>query len=153
MIFAVSGASIGAGKSYFAKRLNPDYVLSLASPIREDLTKLYPYYPWFSKKQEDKNIVCCETGQTLRQMMVDYGQAKCKEDPLYFPKRLVDKIMSHPEANIAVDDLRKMRELVYFREVFGDSLVHFHIVHQSAVAEPLYDAEELMLNADYLVSR
>ena len=152
-IIVVSGNGIGAGKSHFARRLDTSYVLSLAAPIRDDLADRYPAYPWYSTKQYDKALVCRETNLTLRQMMVDYGQAKCKEDPCYFPKRLVDKVMALPHCNIAVDDLRKMCELVYFREVFGDCLLHFHIVYPNAIPEPLYDADELMVAADYVVTR
>jgi hypothetical protein len=114
---------------------------------------MYPGYPWHSKSQTDKNIICSATGQTLRQMMVEYGQGKCRDDACYFPKRLVQKIMEHPTASFAIDDLRKMCEIVYLREIFGDSLVHFHMVYPHAKAEPIYDAEELMVACDYLVTR
>lgn len=157
MIYLISGEGRGAGKTTLARKLGAD-TFALAHAIRLELAEKYPHYPWDATDQETKdNTRIPEWGSiSMREVMVRYGQGKCEEDPLYWVRKLperLEKLYAQPALSfIAIDDIRKTIELEYLREYYGkDNIMHFHVVNPLADAED-YDNRELMSRADYLVT-
>ena len=151
MIYLISGTGIGAGKTTLAHKLTP-HVYSLADGIREELSAEYPQYKWYDRSQASKLTICQPTGKTLRQEMVERGQERCKQDPTYWPRRLYNTVdWGAMHGAVAIDDVRKIVEVQYFKEMFGSLCLHLHVQWPDAVVEPLYD--DLSKVADYIVMR
>ncbi len=157
-IVLISGDGAGSGKTY-AARLFGQATWTLADGIRGELQQLYPGYSWYNRTQEYKNTVKVPEWRdgyaTVRQVLLEYGQTKCANNPKYWVERLCDKLKSHEElvqgvTTIAVDDVRKLCELEHFRINFRD-VVHIHVENPDAVYEPEFDAEGLKKIADYVV--
>lgn len=156
MIYLISGNGQGSGKTTLARKLVGEAsVWSIASELRRDLRRLYPSYDWENKTQEykDNTSIIEQNGATVRQVMIDFGQAHCRDDPNYWVKKLVARLASVPALSVvAVDDLRKSCELEYFKTFFPQN-VHFHVRHESAIGEPMYDGAALEAVADYVCDR
>lgn len=169
-IIAVSGDGIGAGKTTYAKRMS-DEVRSMAGALRKELKWLYPDYDWFNKTQEYKSRPfrgdlrvafgdeVDEWGKgilTVRDMMVQYGQFKCRDDQAYWPRIFVGdledrfKILDGVKV-IGIDDVRKTVEIEHLRSKYGDKLIHCHMDTGSALREPQFENEELRRRADYII--
>lgn len=154
MIYLISGEGIRAGKTTLAKRLTP-HVYSLAEGIRQALALEYPDYPWFSRKQADKDLIVTETGFTVREMMVAHGQNKCADDKAYWARELAKELREHAcfGQHVAIDDVRKVVERDYFKRLYGNLALHIHVQWAGAIYEPQYDNKELAETADYIVVR
>lgn len=150
-LILISGDGIGAGKTTLAKAFGVE-VVSLAGAIREDLKREFPQYDWFNRSQDYKSMVMPETGSTIRQKMVDYGEAACRINPTHWVERLIEQLTTKVGAGVyAIDDLRKTIELEKFRE-FAE-VCHIHISFSGAIPEPQYDSAELKKRADYVIHR
>lgn len=158
-IYLISADGYGAGKSTLAKKLG-DEVWSIAGALREDLSRQYPQYKWFSKDQEYKETTKIHgyhnNRMSMRDVLVEYGQKECARDPLVWVRKLADRLAQ--SATIAsgskifvVDDVRKLCELEYLRAKFGPLVTHFHIVSTTATPEPHFENDELRQKADYRV--
>jgi hypothetical protein len=85
-------------------------------------------------------------------MMVERGQDKCVNDKAYWPRRLYNTVdWGAMHRTVAIDDVRKIVEVQYFKEMFGSRCLHLHIQWPEADVEPLYD--NLSEIADYIVVR
>lgn len=155
-LILVSGDGIGAGKTTLASRL-ADQTWSLAGALREELTWLYPDYNWWDRTQvykaETKVREC--GGKTVRDVLIEHGQAQCAKDPLHYVRKLADKLaggarLADGVRRIAVDDLRKVIELEYLREKFPD-LLHYHVVNAAAGQEQHFQNDDLRARADYQI--
>lgn len=155
-IFAISGDGNGAGKSTAAKKLVGSFnIISLASIMRSELLDKYPEYDWFNKDQAYKEgtVVPEEGGKTVRQVLIDYGQSACENDPWYWVRALAFRFKDI-EGTYAIDDLRKIVEIDFLRGFFGpEDVVHIHIEYAGAKFEPLYDNAKLKARADYVIVR
>lgn len=158
-LYLFSGSGIGAGKSTTAKRLTQE-VWSLASGMREDLTRRYPTYNWYNKSQEYKDTTIIEEygdgRRTMRDVLIEYGQSRCKNDPAYWAKELVTYLKRRRDMYdgitvFGVDDLRKMCELETIKEAFPGIVVHFHIDTARAKAEAEFENDQLAKVADYVL--
>lgn len=158
-LYLISADGYGAGKSTLARKLG-DEVWSIAGSLREDLSRQYPAYKWFSKDQDykDKTRVR-EYGdgrKTVRGVLVEYGQARASIDPVVWVRAMADrltesvKILSGSKIFV-VDDVRKVCEIDHLRSRFHGLVTHFHVVSKSATAEPEFDNDALRQKADYLV--
>jgi hypothetical protein len=129
-------------------------VRSLAWALRNELMQVYPNYDWHNKTQDykDNTVVAEAGGRTVRDVMIQYGQDRCLEDPLYWAKRLIENIKANPAPVIAVDDLRKGVELSYFKGAFPGQVTHEHLVTPTAIPEPEFENELLRKYADYHLS-
>jgi hypothetical protein len=156
-IYLISGDGIGAGKSTLARLLvNPSNVWSLADALRDEVARIYPGYPWYSKEQHDKNLLVKETGCSVRDVLISWGQGRCLIDPLHYARRLADKIEASRSlltGAIAVDDLRKLVEVGHIRKRFPGCVTHIHVSHPDAIPEPQYDNACLSAQADYVLHR
>lgn len=160
-LILISGDGIGAGKTTLAKSLAGETalgrssgmeVVSLAGAIREDLKKEFPQYDWFNRTQAYKDTVMPETGSTIRQKMVDYGQGLCEINPTHWVDRLFRQLELKVSTGVfIVDDLRKLIELDRFRQLAD--VCHIHISFSGSIPEPQYDAVGLRKRADYIVYR
>jgi hypothetical protein len=155
-LFLVSANGHGAGKSTFASYLKA-YKLSLASAIRKEAQMSYSSTDWFSQDQNYKDTHEVLPGVTLRQYLVKLGQDRCEQDPTYWCKELARTLdlAALAGTNVAIDDLRKVVELDFFRdwaERNSYTVQHFHLKYSAAVAEE-YDAGSLEIRADYVVFR
>ena len=151
----LSGSGIGAGKTTLARKFAGIPTLSLAGALRQDLYDIYPTVEWNNRTQEYKASRPAElAGLSVREMLVKFGQDRCNQDPVYWPKRLMTQVSQTAYGNFTavVDDLRKVIELDYFRH-HGKSVVHFHIHHETATPEPQYDSDWLFDVADYVLMR
>jgi hypothetical protein len=163
-LFLLSSNGIGAGKTFnshfFAGKTGQ--VLALADEIRKELLHIYPNYPWFAKDQEAKNMIIKETNKTLRQMLVERGQQRCAEDPDYWCKstanqidilcRAREEIAIHDEAEvedfaIAIDDIRKVSEVEFFKNRFPDEARHYHLIYETAKQEDAFLDQYIPLEA------
>ncbi len=155
-IFAISGDGNGAGKSTAAKKLvGATNIISLASIMRSELREKYPQSDWFNKDQAYKEgtVVPEEGGKTVRQVLIDYGQSACENDPWYWVRALCFTYQDEI-GFFAIDDLRKLVEIDFLRGFFGpDNVVHIHIEYAGAKFEPLYDNAKLKARADYVIVR
>lgn len=158
-VYLISGDGFGAGKSTLARKLG-DEVWSIAGALREDLKRQYPNYDWFNKDGDyKKSTRVREYGdgrKYLRDVMIEYGQAKCDIVPTYWVSQLADRLTSsmkiHSGARIfAIDDVRKMCELDLLKSRFHGLVTHFHLATESAGPEPQYENGFLREKADYLV--
>ena len=156
-IFAISGDGIGAGKTTLAKKIG-EQQWSLAGALRAELSRLYPNYDWENKSQDYKaNTKIIECGKaSMRHVMIRHGQMRCEEDPLYFVRKLADKIeslekMATGVKTIAIDDLRKVIEIEHLKTRFPGQVVHFHLITSTAVPEPQFQNNELCEVADYTI--
>lgn len=152
----ISGDGIGAGKTTLARSLG-DQVWSLAGALRDELALLYPNYDWHNRTQayKEKTIVKEADYRSVRQVLIEHGQAQCERDPVHYVRQIVDKLkgvsrIASGTSRVAVDDLRKVIELEYFREHLPN-VVHYHIVNPDAIPEKHFQNEELKLRADYLI--
>ncbi len=156
LLYLVSGSGSGAGKTTLAEKLaGKSRVWSIASALRGDLQKIYPDYNWYAKDQAYKNTTMIrETGKSMRDTMVMYGQQKCEADACYWVNKLATSLeyFKHmpTQGPIAIDDLRKTCELHVLKERFPQA-VHFHVVTDGAVLEPQYQNPSLLVLSDYLV--
>lgn len=158
-IYLVSGDGFGSGKSTLARKLG-DEVWSIAGALREDLSRQYPNYKWFSKDQEYKDGTRVrEYGdgrKTVRGVLVEYGQQKASIDPVIWVRALADRLTESTKiltgAKIyVVDDVRKVCEIDHLRARFHGLVTHFHVVSDTGTPEPEFQNEELKNRADYLV--
>jgi hypothetical protein len=92
----------------------------------------------------------------MRQVMVEYGQLRCKNNPTYWADLLVSYLKNrHFIADgvsiIGVDDIRKVCELETIRAAFPNSVTHFHLntSEGSVKMEPEFENEQLARLADY----
>jgi len=156
-IFTLSGDGSGAGKSTLARKISGE-VLSIASPLRQELCRIHPGYAWWDKTQAYKDNTIVEgTGKTVRQMLVEHSAARCAGDPLYWARQLSRYleglsciVSSH--SRYAIDDLRKVCEIEHFRDRFGDKVTHIHVLSATATPEPHFDNDKLRDAADYVIS-
>jgi hypothetical protein len=155
-IFAISGDGIGAGKSTLGKKLGQE-VWSLAGALRAELKSELPNYDWYNKSQEYKETKVKERGnKTLRTLMIERGQVRCQEDELYWVRKIAEALKAHDKIasaalSVAIDDVRKVSEISYLKEMFPKQVVHFHVVTESAIVEPQFENDDLREMADYLV--
>jgi hypothetical protein len=158
-IFLFSGSGNGSGKSSAAKLMTQD-VWSLANGIRDDLTSRYPRYNWHNKSQVYKDTTIIEEyeigNKSMRQVMIEYGQLRCKNNPTYWADLLVSYLknrhfIADGTSIIGVDDIRKVCELETIRAAFPNSTTHFHLTTPIGIAkvEPEFENEQLALLADY----
>lgn len=159
-IFAISGSGNGAGKSTMAKK-TADEVLSLAHALRQDLSQVYPTYDWFNKSQAYKDYTlvpeAAEPGKdlpTVRDVLIKHGQDCCKDDPVYWVRKLCDNLDKYPTklSVVAIDDIRKLVEIEYLKNRFPGNITHFHIKTPRSVYEPQFQNDELEAVADYVVN-
>lgn len=155
-IIAISGSGNGAGKSTLAKILsNP--VWSLAGGIRQELKTEIPGYDWDNTTQayKDKVKVKERDDKTVRTVMIEHGQKRCKNDPSYWIKKLCNKIENGNvllnQSIIAIDDVRKVVEIEYLKARFPTQVQHFHIKTAHAVKEKEFDNDVLEEMADYVL--
>ena len=154
-IVAISGSGNGAGKSTLAHLLsNP--VWSIAGGIRAELKVELPGYDWDNKTQayKDKVKVTERDDKTVRQVMIEHGQKRCKSDPAYWIKKLCNRIETGNvligQQIIAIDDVRKIVEIDYLKARFGAVVTHFHIKSSHAQKEAEFDNDALEQVADYV---
>lgn len=160
-IFLFSGTGNGSGKSTAARKLTQD-VWSFANAIRDDLTYRYPRYNFYNKSSEYKNSTIIEEYEngtkTMRQVMVEYGQLRCKDNPTYWAEVMVSYLknrhfIADGTSIIGVDDLRKLCELETLKNAFPTQITHFHIDSPDGYAtlEPEFENEELAKVAEYRI--
>lgn len=155
-LILISGNGAGAGKTWAAEMF-ADETYSLASQIRSDLHRIYPAYDWFNKTQDYKTQTLVPEWQnkTIRQVLFEYGQQKCQEDPLIWARKLVEGLrkvehIADGKKRFAVDDTRKLCELDYLKSHFPGAF-HIHVDTKVCIHEPAFEARELMERADYVV--
>ena len=158
-IILISGNGTGAGKTTLAHTV-ADQVLSLADIIRSGLVKKYPAYDWYRKDQEYKETtLVTETQKTVREMLVEEGQRRCKKNPAYWVQKLAEFIKAdafYKSQVVAIDDIRKMIELQIMKEKFHGMVSHLHVIYKDAKSEQhLYgkDDEALQAVANYVIIR
>lgn len=125
--------------------------------LRDELARLYPDYDWHNRTQSYKeNTIVKEADyRSVRQVLIEHGQTQCEKDPVHYVRPLVEKLkgvsrLASGTSRVAVDDLRKIVELDYFREHLPN-VVHYHIVNPDAAPEPHFQNAELKARADYLI--
>lgn len=158
VVYAISGDGIGAGKSTLAKLLvGSSNVWSLAGQIRADLRLQLPNYDWDNRTQDYKDTTRVKERdrKTVRQVMIEHGQNKCKENHLHWVELLAERIVASDKlasgiSAIAVDDLRKVCELEYLKRRLGANLIHFHVINPAAKSEPEFENQELAQLAEHL---
>lgn len=157
-IYLFSGDGIAAGKTHAAKRMTQE-VWSFASAMRQELTQKYPAYNWYNKSQAYKDTVIIEewpTKATMRQVLLEYGQIPCKQDPAFWAKKMVD-YLKHSEYImsginiIGIDDCRKVCEREAIYSAYPKDTVHFHVENPNAMYEPEFENEQLKALADYVI--
>ncbi len=156
-LFLISSDGPGSGKSTLARKLG-DEVWSLAGAIREDLKRQYPQYDWFNRSQEYKENTRVRelSNKSVRDVMIEYGQAACEKDPVIWVRKCSDRLaqsmtIAAGSHNYCVDDLRKVCELEYLRAKFGSIVQHIHVETAGVPSEPQYENEELKRRADYVI--
>lgn len=162
MIYLISGNGQGAGKTTLAEKLvGLDSVYSVAGSMRKELMRLYPGYDWENRTQVYKDttlvpeyvIAGLKKAPTVREVLVDYGQQFSKEVPWYWGDKLAKHLYTLVgKSVVAIDDIRKVAELSIFKDIYRN-VVHFHIHHDSAIQEPIFDNDALGKMADYRVFR
>jgi hypothetical protein len=158
-IILISANGNGAGKTYLADSFIRGVRFGLAAGVRKELATIWPSFVTRiqSTRQEDKTFIL-PTGASIRQSLVELGQERCKQDPVYWCKKWLAGVPKDyaPTMNIVVDDLRKLVELQWFRNTFED-VTHFHLKYSDAVAEKNPDGtdvfDDLSEYADYLIYR
>lgn len=157
-LILISGDGIGAGKSTLASTLGQR--VSLADQLRHELSRQLPHYDWFNRSQSYKaeTFVAERDGKSVRQVMIEYGQARCAETVTYWADRLVEYLKDGLEATgldssttVAVDDVRKVCEVETMKLAFPGS-VHLHITSPRAIHEPEFQNVELAAIADFTVA-
>jgi len=154
-VIAISGSGIGAGKSTLASQVG-DEVWSLAGALRSELIAMYPTYPWMSKKQSDKESIRIteRDNKNMRTVMIEHGQLRCKEDPDYWAKILGArfnglKSIASGTRTIAIDDIRKVNEVLLLRQSMGPHFIHIHVIGPNSIPEKEFQNDELAELADY----
>ena len=158
-IFLFSGSGNGSGKSTAARKMTQD-VWSLANSIRDSLTARYPLYNWYNKSQHYKDNTIIEEyeigNKSMRQVMIEYGQLRCKDNPTYWADMLVGYLknrhfIADGTSIIGVDDIRKLCELDTIKNAFPGQVTHYHLTTPIGIAkvEPEFENEELAKVADY----
>ena len=159
-IIAVSGSGIGAGKTTLAKKLSTN-VWSLAGAMRQELQNQYPGYDWFNRDQAYKATTMIKEYKngfhSMRSVLLEYGQDKCKVNPTYWVETLSSAVKRLDQVasgitTIAIDDLRKTCEIEHLRGAFKD-VIHVHIDYADAVKEKEFENDALRAVADYIVVR
>lgn len=157
VILAISGSGIGAGKTTLARRYSP-HIWSLAGALRQELSIMYPNYDWFNKTQEYKDFTKVKERDnvTVRQVLIAHGQLRCEEDPLYWVRTMSDKLkgtihLMGAGTVLPIDDVRKVSEVLYMREIFGKDFLHYHVSNPLAKPEPEFEADKLERLADYII--
>lgn len=155
-IILISATGLSAGKTTLARKFT-DVVISLADEIRRELSEEYPHVNFYGKTQEQKNVRVLQTSKTVREMLIERGQARRAENEDHWVNLAISRVKEivdhHLNATIAVDDLRFLNELHRFQAVFGSSIVHMHIDEASAIEELQYQNKELAAVADYVIRR
>lgn len=156
-LYVISSDGPGSGKSFLARKLG-DEVWSIAGALREELKRKYPEYDWFNKSQEykDKTVVHEYSRKSVRDVLIDYGQKACQDNPKVWVEKLADRLQSSMTIaagahNYCIDDCRKVCEIDYLRAKFGSIVTHIHVETPGVPAEPQYDNEELKRRADYVI--
>lgn len=166
VVYLISGNGMAAGKTTLAHKLvGESSTYALADVMRHELRKLYPSYDWFNKSQDYKDstqvVELSEVDEkrgvqapTVREVLIKYGQDKCREDPAYWAKKLVAYLCTQivGKSVIAIDDVRKICELETLKKAFPNSH-HFHVFYSNATPERIYDNEALQRMSDYSVIR
>jgi len=151
-IIVCSGSGIGSGKTTFCRKIC-DTVIGFADIIRMELQQEYPQIDFFNKSQEYKSSIVGNTGKTVRQIMVEYAEAKRKQDISYFAKRTIEIIDTlYFDKTVGVDDMRFVVELDMLKSHFED-VTHFHIFWPHAIKESHTEDKQLMCLADYVLLR
>lgn len=152
-LIVISGDGHGAGKTTLARTFGVP-VFSQADAIRVELSQIYPDVDWFDKSPEGKSRPFDGSGLTVRDILIQHGQARCTTDPQYWARQCLEIIQSKPHPVVVVDDIRKLVELSFFREKVGkENLTHFHVSYDGATPEPHFDNQLLRDVAQYLVVR
>lgn len=170
-IIGISGSGIGAGKTSFARKM-ADEVWSLAGALRAELKKVCPEYDWFNRTQEYKNKrfkhaarVCnyldiqhgdIDTMSTVRDALIVYGQYRCRDDEAYWVRVMCERLdqrlhIADGVKVIGIDDVRKLCEVQYLRDKYGEKFIHFHMDTKCATPEEVFENEQLAAIADYRV--
>jgi hypothetical protein len=158
-IYLISGDGYGSGKSTLAAKLG-DEVWSIAGALREDLSRQYPGYKWFSKDQAYKETTRIKeygSGRmSMRDVLVEYGQKKAAINPTVWVSLLSDRLLESVKiltgAKIfVIDDVRKLCEIDHLRSRFSGLVTHFHVVSTTGTPEPHFENDELKARADYHV--
>lgn len=162
MLYLISGDGRGAGKTTLARNLvDEDSRYSLANLIRAELTDALPAYDWYATDQayKDQTSVPEWGSVSVRDVMVKYGQDRCKESPTYWVDALIEEI--HAELVelrripvVVVDDVRKVLEVERLREWargWDIPVTHFHVINPLADDEPFAN-DDLRGLADYLIT-
>ena len=152
-VIIISGDSFKVGKTTLAHILSiGDYntkILPMALQLKNELSKLMNK-DFFV--EGTKNLVF-ENGKTGRDLLVEYGNSKRKEDPLYWCKRWRDLAENFPSSNLIIDDVRFLNEKLFIKSLFPQA-IHYHVL----AADPQNTEEEysdnplLMSTADFLYS-
>ena len=171
-IIGVSGDGIGAGKTTFCRRFTCE-VWSLAGALRGELKKICPEYDWFNRTQAYKETRFKHKGRiidklqvqdgdigdmpTVRDALIIYGQWQCRDDNNYWVRQLSTRLADRMNIAdgvkiIGIDDVRKVNEVNYLREVYKNRFTHIHMNTIGAIHEAVFDNEELAKLADYTVS-
>lgn len=157
-IILFSGDGQGAGKTTASKILCQD-TISFASAIRQELTYKYPAYNWYNKTQSYKDTTIIKewpVKATMRQVLYEYGQVPCKQNPSYWAEKVVDYLKNrHFIADgvsiLGIDDCRKMCEKETMLKAFPGKIYHIHVDNPDAVREPEFENEQLRATADYII--
>ena len=159
-IILISGDGQGAGKTTLARKLS-EINLSLADQIRHELKEEHPDVDFFDKSQAAKQAIVAGTGNSMRTLLIERGQAARDKDPLHWVNRLVQQIKDSvtTDANdptsaytVTVDDIRYENEVITIREAFSD-VVHMHVCESLATYEPQYENNLLSMIANYRIIR
>jgi hypothetical protein len=156
-ILVISGDGIAAGKTTLANKLG-DEVWSLAGALRAELAYDYPDYNWENRSQEYKATTrILECGKkSMREVMVERGQVRCSQDPIYWVRKLADKLeavlkMATNQKTIAIDDARKVSEIEHLKSRFPNQVLHIHVINSNATHEPEFENGRLCEIADYRI--
>lgn len=158
-LILISGSGIGAGKSTLAHSLAPT-TFSLADEVRRELSQEYPLEAekFWNRTQAGKLLLVADTDRTVRDLLIERGQTRRVGDPGYWATKLYDTLVEYERQSyvhtvVAVDDIRFLNEIEILRDVEGAAVVHLHIAHLGAVAEPQYENDKLERIADYVIRR
>lgn len=154
-LIVISGNGTGAGKTTLAKKFMGAVRSSLASALRMHLCGLYPGYEHLILASDPASkTATLPDGRTVREALIEEGEAARSYDELTWCHKWASWAgeVTYME-DIVVDDLRRVNELIYLRRWAADhgrELLHLHIHHDGAKAEPFDDLSE---HADYIVRR
>jgi hypothetical protein len=113
--------------------------------------------PWYSTDQAEKSRPRPELGgRTIRDLLIYWGQHRCKDAPLYWAEkwcaRAESHLLFHRGHRVVCDDLRKLTEhaaILAWAEQHAFSLLHLHI--DGGI--PDYDCLALRERAHFVLTR